>query len=64
MCLSEQSVSQSERDSEDKVGTMITHRIHKSCNHSLVRQTNGPLGTGGREGNTERQIREREGERD
>lgn len=39
--ISGQSISRCERSSEDKVGTMITRWRHKSCNHSLVRQTNG-----------------------
>lgn len=38
MCLGEQS--------EDRVGTVITHWMHKSCNHSIDRQTNGPSGRG------------------
>lgn len=45
--ISGQSISGRERTSEDKVGSVITHWIHKSCNHNLVRQTNGPSVTEG-----------------
>lgn len=46
MCLGEQSLSRRQRDSEDRVGAVIAHWMHKSCNHSIDRRTNGPSGRG------------------